>query len=132
MLPSKMRTEDGYQRGFASVNAVELGDSKSVQPSPFDAAHGSKMRIAGLPSTAAGWMPGMSPPTLIYVGHYPGVTRERCEQGLHTIEPLLIKTPDAQNEFETTFSARTELVSRSQSAPHAEWPLICSGSSLAP
>ena len=46
--------------------------------------------------------------------------------------PLLSNAPLAQNESVNTSSGRTVLVSRSQRAPQAEWPLICRGSSLPP
>ena len=49
-------------------------------------------------------------------------------EGGPTIVPLLSSAPLAQNEFVSTSSGWTVLVSKFQIAPHAEWPLICSGS----
>lgn len=46
-----------------------------------------------------------------------------------TMVPLLRSAPLAQIEFVRTSRGRTVLVSRFQSAPHAECPLIWSGSS---
>ena len=46
--------------------------------------------------------------------------------------PLLRRAPLAQKELVRTSIGRTVLVSRSQRAPQAEWPLIWRGSSLAP
>lgn len=45
--------------------------------------------------------------------------------------PLLSSAPLAQNEFDKTSRALTSFVSRLQSAPQAEWLLICRGSSEA-
>lgn len=43
--------------------------------------------------------------------------------------PLLSNAPLAQNELVRTLRGLTVLVSRFHKAPHAEWLLICSGSS---
>lgn len=45
--------------------------------------------------------------------------------------PLLSSVPDPQNVLVMRSSGCTVLVSRSQSAPQAEWLLICKGSSVA-
>lgn len=46
----------------------------------------------------------------------------------HTMLPLLSRAPLAQNVLVTRSRGVTVLVARFQSAPHAEWLLICSGS----
>lgn len=48
-----------------------------------------------------------------------------------TIVPLLKRAPLAQKEFDNTSMAVAVLVSRFQRTPHAEWLLICKGSSEA-
>lgn len=45
--------------------------------------------------------------------------------------PLLSSVPEPQKVLVMRLSGCTELVSRSQSAPQAEWLLICKGSSVA-
>lgn len=130
-LPSKIRIEDGYHRLARRVRVC--GSSKRVQPSPVGEAHGSKIRIAWLPGLMSG-LPGKprgSPPILAFHRTTRSGRNGSCivSNPSRTIVPLLSSAPLAQKEFVRTSSGCTVLVSRFQSAPHAECPLICSGSS---
>ena len=100
------------------------GSSKIVQPSPVGDVQGSKMRMACCPGCTCVF-PGKlwgSPPTLTFMT---SKAKVRGVKGIykpetHTALPLLIRAPLAQNELVMRSSGVTVLVSRFQSAPHAE------------
>lgn len=82
--------------------------------------------LAWTPEFPENWLG--SPPRETYRPSLPAPTAYADRHDL-TIDPFESKAPDAQNEFVTTSRGVTELVFRFHRAPHAEWLLICRGSS---